>query len=50
MQANRAKKAEGEKIHPEILSVTDALSFRVARFSLLNERLGGRSMSGASSA
>ena len=41
MQANRAKKAGGEKIHPEILSVTDALSFRVARFNLLNERLGG---------
>ena len=41
MKANSAKKAVGEKIHPEILSVTDALSFRVARFSLLNERLGG---------
>ncbi|MCV2893208.1 MarR family winged helix-turn-helix transcriptional regulator [Lentibacter sp. XHP0401] len=41
MQARKAEQADVEQIHPPIEAVTDALSFRIARFNLLNERLGG---------
>ena len=36
---NRPEKAM--QIHPPIAAIEDALSFRVARFNLINDRLGG---------
>ena len=34
-------KTKLRKIHPPVKSIRDLLSFKVARFSALNQRLGG---------
>lgn len=41
MQQNKARCLEEVRIHPPIAAITDALTFRVARFNRLIERMGG---------
>jgi DNA-binding MarR family transcriptional regulator len=41
MQVTQTRVSDQERVHPPITAITDALSFRVARFNRLIERMGG---------